>query len=1030
MKYLFLIWMLLGSMGHADVLSQAVQKMKEDAKRFRTYPRIQKARALIARGDDMEAEKLLKKVLSIDSTEEEAANMLVTLCEKHHQKRCIKKYIPFISDKTNAAYYLASMYFDKKAYRKAMKSLARIKSIGSLGRAKRQNILLLQAKISSYLNDGRLKTILDELKKNPLFVCSKEHQDLVSILLANKQLKLSEDEIEEMLQGCQLQSVPEKKRIIWAELARDNGKYELAQRIISGLSDKKRKSREKFLILLAQKNYSEASRVMEALYANNPTKNNAQKLSYLYEKAHNKTKLAQLYEKEYSKSKDAAYMRKLLFLYKNPPRSWLEKYFPYSGLSPQEQYVFLMKLYDIIKGHGGKIERASILAKIESLKHLNVRQKETLAYQYAQIGQYDKAIGILESLNKKSPKKEYAKKLLNLYNKTGMGNEKKNTLILSKLSGKCNKEDILLLLSLKPRRPKIESALQSYLPFACLSPKEQYNALSQLLHEEIASHHPKKVKKWVNRLLKQHRQIPAKTLFSLAEQLHEGGYYTLSSELVKYADTIPKEKQYRLLAENAYSSRSFYSALEYYKKLYQLKPTREMAGKIANLALKLYNKEAALKYLRKTLKGESEQYLPIRIALLAHDIQKDKLTHYMLQRIGKPKKEIAVPFYLLRAELEEKKGEYTNSIHDYLNVLSHDKHHPAALYHLAILYEKKHNYKKARSYMKQVIALSSDKTKYYAQLGYWAQKYHDDKNAYQSFKQALSHNRDPKLYKALGYSAARLDKRKEAIAGFKNALDSGDETLTYKQKYQLKESIKYMEDEFMGYFALMNSSRESIGIPSSLGVNAIGGYASLRLSYVPQAFNKQLQIYMNHSIALKKKSIRESSGSYQPSIGISYQPSTDTSVVVAVESMIKGGDRSRDDVMARISGQFFDYYNFKAGETNYWYKSLYMDLAYFFSQSSYRFYGRYEYGYVHKINRQHAFMPYMGFVAAIDNDNSTKKQKYEYDLALGLSYLFWLNEGRYHSHEYTGRMSVEGRSPLKSNLDEKEQLRLMMEILF
>jgi predicted Zn-dependent protease len=1030
MKPLFFIAIFFVSMGYADMFTDTMQKVKEDAKEFRVYPRIQKAKTFIATGKDKEAQKLLKKVLSIDKTQKNAADMLVTLCMKHHNRSCVEKYVEYMGNQADAAVYLASISFADKEYQQAKKRILRIKKTESLNTKQRQQLLLMEAKIALFLKEKRLPTLLKKLKRQDSFTCSEAQQDIVSLMLENKQIKAAFNEIRWMMKRCQLKGIAEKKRITWAEILRDAHDYTLAQKLIDGLSASTIKLEQKFLVMLAQKKYAKAAQIMEEVYNKNPTEKYAKKLSYLYEKSHNKTKLASLYEREYLRKKNPEYLRKLLYLYKTPRQPWLEKYFPYTGLNDTEQYVFLMKLLKKTKQHAGKIKIGTILKKMETLKNLESKQKESLSYQYAQQGEDDKAIAILESLNEISPKRKYVKKLLHLYSQNSAYNEKKEKLALSWLPDRCKKEDVLLLLAIKPRSSKMVAALEKYLPFSCLPFKKQRNALGEMLHEKIASKNPIEVKAWSNRLLKRHKQIPQKTLFYLAEKLRQAKYYKLSTKYVKHISSYRKDKCYRLLAENAYSNQSYQSALKYFTKLYRLKPESDIAVKIAELALQLDDKPTALKYFTKALKKKSNQNLLIRTALLAHELKKNKLSQRLIHRIKKPTKKNAVSFYLLQAELAEIRGEHEKSIGNYQQVLTYDRYHQMALYHLAVLYEKKNKYKKAITYMKQLLSLVKDKAKYYAQIGYWAQKYHDDNEAYDAFEKALKYDQNPQYYIAFGYSAANLKKRKIALSSFKSALDLGDDTMTYKQKYQLKESIKYMEDEFTGYFALVSNAQESINTLSSLNSDALGGYATVRFSYVPQKYDKKLQVYVNNSVALKKKSIQASKESYQPSIGVSYQPSKDTSVIIAVEALVKGGERSRDDVMARISGKFFDTYSFKAGETNYWYKSLYMDFAYFFSANSYRFYGRYEYGYVHKINQQNAFMPYAGFVAAVNNDNVAKKLNYQYDLALGLSYLFWLDESKYRSHEYTGRMSLEGRTPLKTTLDNSEQLQLMMEILF
>lgn len=1031
MKKTVLIW--LGFIGfmYGNILSDTLDKIKNDSKEFRVYPRIQKAKTLIARNSDKEAEVLLKKVLEIDASQKEAANMLVTLCMKHNEVECVEQYASLLSEHSRAMYYLASIHFQNRHYLKAQKYLSSIKDLSKLSQKERLKLMMTDAKLALLLDKKDLSQKLEKIKQKKTVVCSREYQEIISLLMEHKQISYAADEVGFVLLHCQPLPISAEKRVVWVEILRDKGEYEAAKKLIKTLSSRKKRLEEEYLLALAQKKYSYAIKALEKLFALQPDEQHRKQLAYLYEKTSNKPKLAALYQQAYEKTKEAKWLRKLLYLYDKTPLSWLKSYYPYEGLSKKERYVFLTKYLHQAEQKGKKKTIETILNQIAQLKGLDDKEQEILSFHFTERGQKTKAVKILEKMYQNAPTEQNRKKLLYLYGKEKKYQSKKEALIRSSLHSGCRGDEVRMLLALKSQRSVTERLLEQRLPFECLSTQEQRNALSGWLSSHLSKYHKQTNPKWVFDLLKKYKKIPPKTHLALAKQLRDYHYYQLSSKFAKYALSYNKKESYQLMAKNAYSMHHYHEALKYYKNIHKIDPAdADVMRNIGETALHAGDKKTALKYFDLSLQKRPDQKLLLQTAYLAEALKKDTLAQKLLNRMHPPVGKMAVRYYLLQGRLSDKRGEDDASAVCYHKVLHFEKFNQTALYRLAVLAEKKGQYKKSIHYLKTLLPYTKDKEKYYVQIGYWAQKYHDDKEAMNAFEKALECKKDPQYYKAYGYSAANLHKREIAVKSLKRALDLGQSTMSYTEKYELKQSIKYIEDNFNGYFALVSSSKNSINTLHTVNSESIGGYATLRLSYAPQKYNKQVTYYLNNSVALKSKSLHTVENSYQPSIGVSYQPSKKVAVIMSVEALLKAGSESRGDVMARLSGKFFDDYRFQPEKSDYPYKSLYMDIAYFFSASSYRFYGRYEQGHIYKLGSLGALMPYAGLIAALDNDNSSKRVLYEYDLALGLSYIFWLNESRYRSHETTGRVSFEGKIPIKSNLNEDTQVQMIMEMLF
>jgi hypothetical protein len=204
----------------------------------------------------------------------------------------------------------------------------------------------------------------------------------------------------------------------------------------------------------------------------------------------------------------------------------------------------------------------------------------------------------------------------------------------------------------------------------------------------------------------------------------------------------------------------------------------------------------------------------------------------------------------------------------------------------------------------------------------------------------------------------------------------------------------------------------------------------IELAYRPEVFKNYLYFYVRGLSGVENKSLALEDETWQPSIGIRYKPFEDQLLTLSIEHLFKGGDRSREDTMIRASTGFFDDYHFHPVETEYWYKSLYLDAAYYIEDEIYSFYASYEYGYVTKVGYETALMPYLTTSASLHNDNYNRDQIKNIDIGIGISLFFWLNEREYRPHQFTGRFSIEGRQSIYNNTDDDNTIRAKLELLF
>jgi|GEM_PF-3835288 len=349
-----------------------------------------------------------------------------------------------------------------------------------------------------------------------------------------------------------------------------------------------------------------------------------------------------------------------------------------------------------------------------------------------------------------------------------------------------------------------------------------------------------------------------------------------------------------------------------------------------------------------------------------------------------------------------------------------------------LIHQKK--YDEAVIHLKNVLKYEPNNAVRYEQLAqaYYAQEKYVP--AAEAFEKAASLDPKAGYYESLGYSYIKLKNKQTAIENFKKSIDilKQEEPENIDKLYQLKYSVAELDRNFFGYLTYgmrLDSYDNTGGISPILSAN-YGGFSALELHYKPEVFDDYATVYMKALAGVRDQSLAIESETWQPSIGLRFQPLKEERLYFFIEQFFKGGDESRDDTMLRASWELFDAYDFYPTKTEYWWKHLYMDSVYYLDNETYSLYANYEHGYVWKTGYQDAWMPYVCTSIGYNNDNGIKETIKRFDIGAGMSYIFWRNEREYKSHQYTGRARLEYRHQYAGDPEDDHALRLMLEFFF
>ncbi len=303
----------------------------EGYKEFRVHPRIDKAYLLIKEGKESEAQKLLEKVLEIDSNNSRAKEMLLELCLKRKDERCADRYLSEVKSKSSSVGYLL------------------------LHKAKEAKKHKEYQKVSEFVQ----KAMGCPLKK--------EDKAYAKELLFDAYLKQKEYlKADRLIERDKLSTFELFK---WSKISSNLNEDEYAYALASELPNKEKYLKWKRDLLLAKKEYKKASVLAKQLYDLDPTKERLQELVYLYKLTNQDKKMREVYKKKLEERCDAYALLYLVEAYADSPEKklkLLDKNYPFSCVKKNQQLVLSQELVHLLKSKNPK--RAKYIANNISRK--------------------------------------------------------------------------------------------------------------------------------------------------------------------------------------------------------------------------------------------------------------------------------------------------------------------------------------------------------------------------------------------------------------------------------------------------------------------------------------------------------------------------------------------------------------------------------------------------------------------------------------------------------------------------------------
>ncbi len=1013
MKRLLTLSILLGltqTQLHAEADSQNF--IQKDLNEFRVYPRLQKAENYIYEGKKKEAVELLKEILEIDRSNSDVSKKIVVLCMESGDYACAKSYVDNIKPPSYARYYKANIYFNEKAYQNAYQNAASVVDNNVLTAAERSqnDIIALKSAIMLHDEKGIAKYLDATLHQGKsAHKCHGETINVISLLIEQKMYTLALGEIENHQKSCTEAPLPDRKLAVWADILRNAKRYDESLKITGLIGNYRIKQEQKVLAYQENGEAAKAAETMEEIYNADHSEENKKRLVYLYESAGMGDKTKKLYST--TSSDDPRDMAKLLYTDKEGAEQFelLKKHYPFEGLTAKEKFNFSSSLIGFYEKENNKSKILSIADDLAATDGLSTDQKLYLGTIYSRYGESGKSLRILRELYRTDPSPSLLSRLLHSSRGT----------------------------------PEEFAVLRENYPFAGLENEERFNFSQSLITFYRDQGENEKIAGILDDLGRMDG-LSEEQRFTLSYQ------YGLIGKKQKAIDIVQK-----LNAENP--KPEYRKQLTYlYGKTGDTRSSREMLlaelskGCRRDALLELaYGKERSAQIIEAIgrhapypcLKGNERFNIGMMVARYYYDRHDNKRALYHLDKTAAlPHLSSSQCFSL--ATMYDMMQRKTKALQFAQKAYRLNPRNAKAASYLArseaesgYRYMGEKRYKQAATHIRRSLAYKPDNAVGYEQLGYIYYGQEQYGEAAKAFTKAIRLAPKAQYYESLAYCNMKLGQKKSARENFKKSIDLvlHDEPGNTKKLYALKSSVRELGKKFAGYLAYgtrLDEYDRPAATFSPVVAESYNGIAALELSYKPDYFDDALTVYLKTLSGVKNRNVMLEPDTLQPSFGLRLQPFDEYNLYFSLEKFIKGGDNSRDDTMIRTSLGLFDGYEFHPVESGYWYRSLYLDGAYYLDAKTYSIYGNYEHGYVWKLDYDNAFMPYLCTSVSFNNDNYEKQDIRRFDVGGGLSYLFWRDESRYESHRYIGRVRLEVRHQYSGNTKDDNAVKVLLELFF
>lgn len=376
------------------------------------------------------------------------------------------------------------------------------------------------------------------------------------------------------------------------------------------------------------------------------------------------------------------------------------------------------------------------------------------------------------------------------------------------------------------------------------------------------------------------------------------------------------------------------------------------------------------------------------------------------------------------------------------------------LYHLLANTERQlNNNDAALAALDNALRLAPENSVILAERGYLKANKGNSEGAVQDFTQSynLVPNRTS-LLAEIAYEQLKTGNRKGALPWLYKAIDEAasypnreeNEKTVEETLYDLRRTVQTIEDQWnfnMTAFVRLDEYEQTSLLVPPVAYAGYGGLYSGEVSYkieefsgVAQDLNGRIQLFGRFLQGMKDQSLETTSETLQWGLGVRYKLLADQNLHFSAERIIGTGDEIEDEWMFRLSGSFSEGGDWEPSKKNWLYWEAYGDLAYtsdddFLYKTAHLNLGR-QIKLSQNNEHKYTIVPYITSGYTSNNANDERKHVERLDLGVGLGLFSWHHESHYRASTIHSKLRLEARNKIGGNTKDDQTVRLIYEFFF
>nr|WP_245965028.1 bacteriophage N4 adsorption protein A [Trinickia dinghuensis] len=271
-------------------------------------------------------------------------------------------------------------------------------------------------------------------------------------------------------------------------------------------------------------------------------------------------------------------------------------------------------------------------------------------------------------------------------------------------------------------------------------------------------------------------------------------------------------------------------------------------------------------------------------------------------------------------------------------------------------------------------------------------------------------------YADAGYAAKRIGDNDEAVKLFETSLDADDHEHAFdeQRRFGYRREVEQLERTW-GFVVSLPYQVSAFSYQGTVDVLQPGIEAYWQPPKIGYQNGRILQFFMRaYGTAYDGSGNVTGLPTLQGSIGARYKPLVDQNLVLSAERLVRLGNQSQNDWLARLGYSSEAGTDMQVAEPSWRSWQLYAEADYFVHQGRYILYSQFRYGHTWALTSISDHLTVYPHVALVFDHDSKEVNQTAIGIGPGVQFRFWFRESRYSAPASWADLTVQYHFPLTS----------------